>query len=77
VEGERAIDLNKYWTTRNGRIVAICDMDDQHLVNTIRMLEREVYGFGVSDDYGVDFEEEDHPSLAPLKAEARRRKLEV
>ena len=30
------------WTTRDGRALAIKEMDDQHLVNTIRMLQRNV-----------------------------------
>jgi hypothetical protein len=30
----------KFWTTRNGERVEICDMSDQHLLNTIRFLGR-------------------------------------
>lgn len=30
----------KVWTTRDGRKVRVCDMDDVHLENTIRMLNR-------------------------------------
>ncbi len=29
-----------FWTTRDGTHVRICEMDDNHLMNTIRMLER-------------------------------------
>lgn len=28
------------WTTRNGARLRICDMEDRHLVNTLRMLRR-------------------------------------
>ena len=39
----------KKWTMRDGTKIAIKDMDDKHLVNTIRLIERKV-----SEKYGRD-----------------------
>lgn len=33
----------KIWTTKNGRKIRVCDMEDSHLINTIRLLERHSY----------------------------------
>lgn len=30
----------KLWKTKDGRRIRICDMDDRHLLNTIRFLDR-------------------------------------
>ena len=39
-----------YWQTKDGRVVKIIDMDDGHLVNSIRLLKRVVRGMRFSRD---------------------------
>lgn len=31
----------KVWTTKDGRRIRVCDMADRHLLNTMRMLQRQ------------------------------------
>jgi hypothetical protein len=42
----------KMWKTRSGRKIRIKDMDDSHLMNSIRMLER-MHGHSVSELYSL------------------------
>lgn len=39
-----------YWQTKDGRVVKITDMDDEHLVNSIRLLKRVVRKMRFSRD---------------------------
>lgn len=39
-----------YWQTKDGRVVKIADMDDEHLVNSIRLLKRVVRKMRFSRD---------------------------
>ncbi len=38
------------WQTKDGRVLKITDMDDEHLVNSIRLLKRVVRGMRFSRD---------------------------
>ena len=73
------------WNSKDGR-VRIRDMEDSHLINVIKFLERttfmRVYGDGgsLADDMFYDAEEEDgteHHSYVYLLREAVRRGLQI
>lgn len=50
--------MSKFWRQRNGKLIKISEMSDQHLQNTIALLER-VTRDDYTDDYGPTY---DHPS---------------
>lgn len=35
----------QHWTTKDGRVLLVSEMEDRHLVNTIRMLRRNVEAY--------------------------------
>ena len=69
------------WETKDGRVLRLVDMDDAHLVNTIRMLERKAHDdhaaacTHVSDPDDIVPEEEwmEHPALRVMRDVARSR----
>lgn len=64
------------WTTKNGTTVAITDMTDAHLRNTIHYLRR-LYGTQLDDEI-EDLEESDTvPAFPVMLAEAERRGLRL
>ena len=80
---------NKIWTTKNGDDIEISKMDDQHLLNTIKMLEKQAENgvtevYGSNDYYGIDggtvfLQGENYlnsiKEYSWLKEEAEKRKL--
>lgn len=32
--------MSKKWKMQNGELISICDMENQHLLNTIKLIER-------------------------------------
>jgi len=40
-----------YWRTGEGEKIRICDMDNRHLINTIRYLEKETKGKTPFEDH--------------------------
>ena len=60
------------WQTKDGRVVLLRDMTDEHLANTIKYCEARPHVM-YEDDHGYDVVE-DHPSLEKLERERDRRK---
>lgn len=83
------VGRNKLWTMANGQTIRIRDMDNGHLLNTIRMLERKAAVCGAYDavlaelDLGPDFDfdwastEDYYPIYADMIDEAARRGLDL
>lgn len=63
-----AEDLKSYWTTKNGERIRYQEMTDEHLLNTIKMLEKQRQSDGLTKYQWICFE--------ALKNEMERRGLE-
>lgn len=44
----------KYWKTKDGKIIRISDMTTTHIINTIKMLRRQIDG-SIHDDFVYDY----------------------
>lgn len=65
-----------HWQMRDGSFIAVSDMTDAHVVNTIRYLRR-LYGEQLDEEV-QDFEECDIvPTFPALLAEAEKRGLQL
>lgn len=58
-----------YWTNKDGQKISIKDMDDKHLLNTIRYLRRRNYELGKGST------RDKYPVYRKLRKEATRRGL--
>lgn len=68
------------WVTKDGREIKIVDMEDSHLLNTIKYLKRtgrHLVRFGTYGSLAEDmyYDEDPSPVYLSLKAEAKRRGL--
>lgn len=79
---DRIVDT---WTTQDGRVLKIVDMDDSHLRNTVRFLMAKLSAMALRDtpkeswkrEHLKKVERERVQNLKVLSAEAARRGLEI
>lgn len=64
---------NETWKTQDGRILLISEMDDKHLINTIKMLERNAGGSGALVKQA--FSSKTNKSYQAMLVEKRKRNL--
>ena len=56
----------KWWKTKGGKLIAISDMTDKHLKNTINYLKRQIDG-SLNDEFVYD-------NIIAMENELKRRK---
>jgi hypothetical protein len=71
------------WTTKDGRQIPVVDMDDRHVLSTIRLLKRRsvILGLAIHEDamskrFNATNMKETERWIGIFVSEARRRKLD-
>lgn len=59
----------KWWKTKNGRLIAIADMTNKHLINTIKFLKRQIDG-SIHDEFVYD-------NVIAMENELKRRNITI
>lgn len=59
----------RWWKTKNGKLIAITDMTDKHLINTIKFLKRQIDG-SIHDEFVYD-------NIIAMENELKRRNVTI
>jgi len=67
------------WKTKDGKVIRICDMDDNHLVNTLKLFKKQAQKIykkeHEKESYNDEWREYVFYNFYPIELEAKRREL--